>query len=62
MIVISESFLSSLLRARGMLTISQLSNETGVNRSTLHDVLTGKRKIVQKSTYQKLTEWLVNNS
>lgn len=60
MIVISENFLNSLLRSKGMLTITQLSVATGINRFTLHDVLTGKRKIVQKGTYTKLVDWLAS--
>lgn len=58
MIVISENVLNSLLRSKGMLSITQLSEATGINRFTLHDVLTGERKIVQKATYTKLVEWL----
>lgn len=62
MIVISENFLNSLLRSKGMLSITQLSEVTGINRYTLHDVLTGERKIVQKATYTKLVEWLATTT
>jgi DNA-binding Xre family transcriptional regulator len=62
MIAISDNFLNSLLRSKGMLTITQLSEATGINRFTLHDVLTGKRKIVQKGTYTKLVDWLASTT
>lgn len=62
MIVISENFLNSLLRSKGMLSITQLSEVTGINRFTLHDVLTGERKIVQKGTYTKLVDWLATTT
>lgn len=62
MIAISDNFLNSLLRSKGMLTIGQLSEITGINRFTLRDVLTGKRTVVQKGTYTKLVEWLAKNS
>lgn len=48
MIVISDVFLNSLLKSKGMLSLTQLSTTTGVNRYTLHEILIGSRKVVQK--------------
>lgn len=58
MIVISDVFLNSLLKSKGMLSLTQLSTTTGVNRYTLHEILIGSRKVVQKNTYMKLADWL----
>lgn len=58
MIEVSDGVLTALLRNKGMRSIQDLSEETGINRFTLKDVLTGKRTIVQRGTYAKLTNWL----
>lgn len=58
MITLSQKFITALLRSRGMLKVSELSQKTGVNRFTLTDILTGKRTVVQKQTYEKLSNWL----
>lgn len=62
MIEIKQEVLNALLRCKGMMTITELSKETEVNRFTLHDILIGKRKIVQKNTYSKLVTWLSRKS
>ncbi|MFZ2354114.1 hypothetical protein [Paucilactobacillus nenjiangensis] len=59
---ISEQVLTALLRNKGMMNIAQLSEATGVNRYTLADVLTGKRTIVQRGTYNKLVDWLATKA
>lgn len=57
---VSENMLLALLRHRGMLSIKEMSDKTGVNRFTLTDVLNGKRKIVQNATFNKLNDWLLS--
>lgn len=59
MISISNEMLLKVLQSKGMRSVSDLSEETGINRFTLTDILKGKRKVVQKSTFQKLNEWIL---
>lgn len=47
-----------LLQHRGMLSIKEMSDVSGVNRFTLTDILTGKRTIVRDTTFDKLNDWL----
>lgn len=56
--MITDEMLNTLLRQKGMKTVVQLSNETGVNRITLSGILKGKRKLVQSSTFERLNNWL----
>lgn len=62
MIEIEQEVLNAILRRKGMITITKLSKEMEINRFTLHDILTGSRKVVQKSTYSKLITWLARKS
>lgn len=62
MVVISVNFLNALLQSKGMLSITQLSEKTGINRLTLHEVFTGDRTVVQKGTYTKLVDWLASTT
>lgn len=62
MITVSTKLLVALLRNKGMLTVGQLSKETGINRLTLAAILNGKRTIVQKETYSKLVDWLADKT
>lgn len=58
---VSDSMRSSLLTNKGMASIKELSDVTGVNRFTLTDILNGKRIIVRSSTYKKLERWLIES-
>lgn len=58
---ISDEMLLKLLQFKGMLSIADLSKQTGINRFTLTEIFTGKRKIVQKNTFLKLNDWLLQN-
>jgi lambda repressor-like predicted transcriptional regulator len=62
LIEINQEIINAVLRHKGMMTMKNLSKSTGINRYTLHDILTNERKIVQKSTYNKLITWLAKNS
>lgn len=55
---ITDEMLNALLRQKGMKTVVQLSDETGINRITLSGILKGKRKAVQSSTFERLNNWL----
>ncbi|MCG0723864.1 helix-turn-helix domain-containing protein [Lactiplantibacillus plantarum] len=55
---ISEKMRFLLLQHRGMLSIKEMSDVSGVNRFTLTDILTGKRTIVRDTTFDKLNDWL----
>lgn len=60
MIEISNMVLLELKRKRGEknISVTKLSAETGVSRWTLADILTGKKNIVKKATFDKLNNWL----
>lgn len=64
MIEISSTVLLELKRKRGErnITVTDLSEETGVSRWTLADILAGRKSIVKKSTYQKIDNWIAENS
>lgn len=47
-------------RARKRLTLQEAANEIGISRLTLGTIESEKRRIVKKSVYQKLIDWLVN--
>lgn len=60
MIEISNMVLLELRRRRGEknISVTKLSAETGISRWTLADILTGKKHIVKKATFDKLNSWL----
>lgn len=47
-------------RARKRLTLQEAANEIGISRLTLGTIESEKRRVVKKSVYQKLIDWLVN--
>lgn len=59
MLPISSEMLNKILQHKGMKSITTLSQESGVNRFTLTDILNGKRTIVRKNTFMKLNNWLL---
>ncbi|CBL92152.1 hypothetical protein GCM10025878_13170 [Leuconostoc gasicomitatum] len=58
---INQKFTEDLLvsKAKKRITIKQLAVITGVNRSTLSDIIKGKTVIVQERTFDKLNDWLL---
>ncbi|MCS8587449.1 helix-turn-helix domain-containing protein [Leuconostoc citreum] len=60
MIEISNMVLLELKRKRGEknISVTKLSAQTGISRWTLADILTGKKNIVKKATFDKLNNWL----
>ncbi|MBZ1532030.1 helix-turn-helix domain-containing protein [Leuconostoc mesenteroides] len=64
MIEISSIVLLELKRKRGErnITVTTLSEETGISRWTLADILAGRKRIIKKSTYQKIDNWIAENS
>lgn len=60
MIEISNVLLLELKKMRGIrnISVTRLSAESGVSRWTLADILTGKKNIVKKATFDKLNNWL----
>ncbi|WP_459525090.1 helix-turn-helix domain-containing protein [Leuconostoc lactis] len=64
MIEISNVLLLELKKMRGIrnISVTRLSEETGVSRWTLADILAGRKKILKNSTYQKLDNWISKNS
>ncbi|MCV3326748.1 hypothetical protein NVV76_00995 [Pediococcus ethanolidurans] len=55
---ISEKLKNDLLMNRRMLSIKAMAEQTKVNRWTLTDVLNGKRTSVKPMTYNRLENWL----
>lgn len=55
---ISEELKNNLLMNRRMLSIKAMAEQTKVNRWTLTDVLNGKRTSVKPMTYNRLEDWL----
>lgn len=55
---ISEKLKNNLLMNRRMLSIKAMAEQTKVNRWTLTDVLNGKRTSVKPMTYNRLEDWL----
>lgn len=64
MIEISNVLLLELKKTRGIrnISVTRLSEETGVSRWTLADILAGRKKILKNFTYQKLDNWISKNS
>lgn len=64
MIEISNVLLLELKKMRGIrnISVTRLSEETGVSRWTLADILAGRKKILKNSTYHKLDNWISKNS
>ncbi|QEA59330.1 hypothetical protein FGL74_06315 [Leuconostoc koreense] len=64
MIEISSAVLLKFKRKRGErnINVTVLSEETGVSRWTLADILAGRRKIIRKSTYHKIDNWIAESS
>ncbi|MSU87419.1 hypothetical protein EA459_05205 [Streptococcus dysgalactiae subsp. dysgalactiae] len=60
--IVSEKMALSIRRkkAENILTISQLANLLDIHRTTLSRLLLGNCK-VNKSTYEKLVNWLVED-
>lgn len=61
MLTITNEMLTKLLQLKGMKSVTTLSQETGVNRFTLTDILNGERTIVRKDTFMKLNDWLLQH-
>jgi len=61
MISIPNIMLLKILQAKGMKSVSDLATEIRINRFTLTDILKGKRTVVQKATFEKLNNWLLQN-
>jgi cytoskeletal protein RodZ len=47
-------------RARKNITIEQASTEIGISRKTLGGIENEKIKVVRKTVFKKLVDWLVN--
>ncbi|WP_312730039.1 helix-turn-helix transcriptional regulator [Enterococcus sp.] len=47
-------------RARKNITLEVAANEIGITRITLGAIESEKRKVVKRTVYEKLINWLVN--
>lgn len=47
-------------RARKNITLEVAANEIGITRITLGAIENEKRKVVKRTVYEKLVNWLVN--
>lgn len=59
---LTSSQILAIKRKRGERELSyiQLSRETGINRKTIFDILKRNHTHVNKITYQRLNDWLIN--
>lgn len=44
-----------------MKSVVQVAQETGINRWTLSNLISGKQETVKQSTYRKLIKWINYN-
>jgi plasmid maintenance system antidote protein VapI len=58
--VLEQNAIIRLIQSKGMQTMAELSEVTGVNRFTLTQIMRGGRRIVRAETAQKLKNYLAS--
>lgn len=60
--VLDQKAVTKLIQSKGMQTMADLSEATGINRFTLTQIMTGGRRIVRGDTANKIKQYLAIKS